>query len=104
MKGASVPESSIIKLTGHKSTEGLKNYDPGDQSEFKQMSDAISGETSRSLIKSSSSSATYLSPSASTAGNNGSTSIFNQCNVTINNVVSSNTNSSTKKRKCHLQQ
>ena len=30
MKQANVPEESIIKVTGHKRTHGLKSYDPGD--------------------------------------------------------------------------
>ena len=41
LKSAKIPESSIIKVTGHKHTDGLKNYDPGDEEEFKEMSNAI---------------------------------------------------------------
>ena len=40
LKAAKVPESSIIKLTGHTSTRVLKSYDPGDQNEFYDMSNA----------------------------------------------------------------
>ena len=43
LKQADVPESSIIKVTGHKTTRGLLSYDPGDQKEFQRMSLAISG-------------------------------------------------------------
>ena len=42
MKKAKVPESSIIKVTGHSTTGGLRNYDPGDEGEFRAMSSAIS--------------------------------------------------------------
>lgn len=41
LKAAQVPESSIIKVTGHTSTRGLRNYDPGHEQEFRQMSNAI---------------------------------------------------------------
>ena len=37
LKAANVPESSIIKATGHRSTRRLKSYDPGDQNEFREM-------------------------------------------------------------------
>ena len=41
LKAANVPESSIIKVTGHTSIRGLKSYDPGDQNEFREMSNAL---------------------------------------------------------------
>lgn len=41
LKSAKVPESSIIKVTGHKSTAGLKSYDPADEAEFQEMSNFI---------------------------------------------------------------
>ena len=41
LKAASVPESSIIKVTGHTSTRRLKSYDPGDQNEFREMFNAL---------------------------------------------------------------
>ena len=34
LKAANVPESLIIKITGHTSTKGLSSYDPGDENEF----------------------------------------------------------------------
>ena len=36
-----MPESSIIKITGHTSTKGLSSYDPGDENEFRSMSNAL---------------------------------------------------------------
>ena len=41
MKAADVPETVISKVTGHKTSEGLKSYDPGDREEFRRMSNAI---------------------------------------------------------------
>ena len=41
LKAANVPEPSIIKVTGHTNTRGLKSYDPGDQNEFREMSNAL---------------------------------------------------------------
>ena len=41
LKAANVPESSIIKVTGHTGTIVLKSYDPGDQNEFREMSSAL---------------------------------------------------------------
>ena len=46
LKNANVPESSIIKLTGHTTEKGLKNYDPGDDGEFTTMSHVITGASS----------------------------------------------------------
>ena len=59
LKAAKITESSIIKVTGHTSTRGLRNYDPGDQEEFLQMSHAISKTISCA---------------------------FSNCNVTINKI------------------
>ena len=61
LKAANVPESSIIKVTGHTSTRGLKSYDPGDQNQFREMSNALkppsaSPSTSLSIQSASSSS------------------------------------------------
>ena len=42
LKKAKIAESSIIKVTGHTTTKGLNSYDPGDQEEFREMSNAIS--------------------------------------------------------------
>ena len=33
-KAANVPESSIIKITGHSTTKDLNTYDPGDENEI----------------------------------------------------------------------
>ena len=46
LKTANVPESSIIKVTEHSSTKGLKSYDLGDQHEFREMSHALSAPSS----------------------------------------------------------
>ena len=90
MKQASIPETSIIKVTGHKSTTGLKSYDPGDQAEFQQMSNVISGR-SNSNNSSSYPLSSLESRTCSSSGN-----VFNQCSVNINYNVIQN---STKKRK-----
>ena len=37
LKSAQIPESSIIKITGLTSTRCLRNYEPGDQEEFREM-------------------------------------------------------------------
>ena len=76
LKRAEVPESSIIKVTGHKTVRGLANYDPGDQTEFRHMSDSISKSNSKiSQVRS-------VNDSTSSSSN-----VFNSCNVTINNNV-----------------
>ena len=76
LKPAEVPESSIIKVTGHKTVRGLANYDPGDQTEFRHMSDSISKSNSKiSQVRS-------VNDSTSSSSN-----VFNSCNVTINNNV-----------------
>ena len=41
LKASNVPESSIVKVTGHSSVAGLQSYDPEDEQEFQQMSNAI---------------------------------------------------------------
>ena len=41
LKAAGVPESSIIKVTGHTTTAGLSAYDPEDEGEFQMMSNAV---------------------------------------------------------------
>ena len=41
LKAAGVPESSIIKVTGHTTTAGLSAYDPEDEGEFQIMSNAV---------------------------------------------------------------
>ena len=41
LKSAGIPESSIIKVTGHTTTAGLTNYDPEDENEFQSMSNAV---------------------------------------------------------------
>lgn len=41
LKVADVAESSMIKITGHPFTAGLRSYYPGDQCEFRGMSNAI---------------------------------------------------------------
>ena len=41
MKAAQIPESSIIKVTGHTSERGLRSYDPEDEGEFRAMSNAV---------------------------------------------------------------
>ena len=41
LKASNVPESSIIKATGHSSVPALQSYDSEDEQEFQQMSNAI---------------------------------------------------------------
>ena len=65
LKATNVPKSSIIKITGHTSTRGLKRYDPGDQNEFCEMCNALnppsaSPSTSLSIQSASSSSLAVL--------------------------------------------
>ena len=40
-KAAKIPETSIIKVTGHTNTRGLRSYDAGDEEEFREMSNAL---------------------------------------------------------------
>ena len=93
LKEAEVPESSIIKVTGHKSTEGLKNYDPADQTEFRKMSEAISNKASLNVE----SQQICSSKRTSSTMASGNSFVLENCNVTINNyqVVYKE-----KKRKC----
>ena len=44
LKAAQVPESSIIKVTGHTTEQGLRSYDPEDEGEYRGMSNIIQGE------------------------------------------------------------
>ena len=74
-------ESSIITVTGHKSTRGYKSYNPGDQSEFRGMSNALklSGtnqSTSSSLQNASKSSGVENKP----------TYAFHSCTLNFNNI------------------
>ena len=41
MKRAALPEDSIIKITGHNNTVGLRAYDEGDLGEFRSLSTAF---------------------------------------------------------------
>ena len=41
LKDAGVAESCIIKVSGHSTTAGLRNYDPEDEVEFQNMSNAL---------------------------------------------------------------
>ena len=43
LKAAKVPESSIIKITGHTTPAGLRSYDPADEQEFRGMSNVVNG-------------------------------------------------------------
>ena len=65
LKAANVPESSIIKVTGHTSTRELKSYDPGGQNEFREMSNALNppgaGPSTSLSIESASSSSLAVS-------------------------------------------
>ena len=92
MKAANIPETSIIKVTGHKTTEGLKSYDPGDQGEFKRMSDTIvirpesfSAQPSPSLSLQHSRNTGTLSGHPEQVGH-----VFNNCTVTFNNIIQKN--------------
>ena len=90
MKQASIPETSIIKLTGHKSTRRLKSYDPGDQAEFRQMSNVISGR-SKSNNSSSYPLSSLESRTCSSSGN-----VLNQFSVNINYSVVQNSTKNIK--------
>ena len=96
LKAANVPESSIIKVTGHKSTGGLKSYDPADQNEFREISNTLSplsSSPSTSLsIQSVSSSSLAVSKT------NKPTYVFHDCTVNFNNI-SQNVKSERRKRK-----
>ena len=71
MKEAKIPETSIIKVTGHSSTKGLSSYDPGDQQEFKEMSNALSGKRPlASIVNESSVQSAVKHQSASNVFNN----------------------------------
>ena len=41
LRTASIPDSSIIKVTGHTTTKGLDSYDREDEREFQRMSNAL---------------------------------------------------------------
>ena len=41
LKAARLPETSIVKITGHKNPAGLRDYDEGDESEFHELSNAL---------------------------------------------------------------
>ena len=51
LKAANVPESSIIKVTGHNTTKGLTSYDPGDENEFRSMSNALNAPSSAQSLR-----------------------------------------------------
>ena len=92
LKAANVPESSIIKVTGHTSTRGLKSYDPDDQDEFRVMSNALNlcgGNQSTSV--------SVQNASSSSIVENIPTYVFHGCTVNFNNISQSVKNS--KKRK-----
>ena len=96
LKAANVPESSIIKVTGHTSIGGLKIYDPGDQNEFCEMSNALnppsaSPSTLLSIQSASSSSLAVLKT-------NKPTYVFDGCTVNFNSI-SQNVKSESRKRK-----
>ena len=110
LKQSKIPESSIIKLTGHKSTAGLKSYDPEDEDEFREMSNAIAS-TSRGIfsredpnaVVPSSGRRIELETSCSTVLSNPSPIsaekwVFNSCTVTINNNTELHSHQSKKKK------
>ena len=43
LRSAGVPDTSIVKVTGHTTTEGLSSYDRCDEVDFQRMSNAING-------------------------------------------------------------
>ena len=96
LKATNVPESSIIKVTGHTSTRGLKRYDHGDQNEFCEMSNALnppsaSPSTSLSIQSASSSSLAVLKTKKLTY-------VFHGCTINFDNI-SQNVKSEGRKRK-----
>lgn len=96
LKAAEIPETSIIKVTGHKHPDGLKSYDPGDEGEFRGMSRAIglSSVTSPAPVPS-----TRLSVDDGNvrmqSGDWGQY-VFNNCTVNFNSTVTQ----VSRKRKC----
>ena len=53
LKKAKIPDSSIIKVTGHSRPAGLRSYDPADEDEFRSMSNALENQptTSENAIR-----------------------------------------------------
>ena len=96
LKAANVPESSIIKVTGHTSTRELKSYDPGGQNEFREMSNALNppgaGPSTSLSIESASPSSLAVSKTSK------STYVFHGCTVNFNNF-SQNVKSESRKPK-----
>ena len=76
LKQAKVPETSIIHVTRHSSTKGLSSYDPRDQQEFKEMSNALSGKGPlASVVNECSAQSAVKHQSAS--------NVFNNCTITL---------------------
>ena len=46
LRDADIPDTSIIKITGHTTTKGLDSYDRQDEREFQRMSNALHGPVS----------------------------------------------------------
>ena len=98
LKAASVPESSIIKVTGHTSTRRLKSYDPGDQNEFREMSNALNPPSVIASISTSLSIQSASSSSLAVSKTNKPTYAFHGCTVNFNNI-SQNVKSDNRKWK-----
>ena len=98
LKAASVPESSIIKVTGHTSTRRLKSYDPGDQNEFCEMSNALNPPSVIASISTSLSIQSASSSSLAVSKTNKPTYVFHGCTVNFNNI-SQNVKSDNRKWK-----
>lgn len=89
LKAAGIPESSIIKVTGHTSTKGLSSYDPGDQREFQEMSNALAVSNARcSKDPMQPQQLPSLPCQPSNPSNSGN--VFNNCSVTINYSIQQN--------------
>jgi len=102
LKAANVAESSIIKVTGHTSTKGLNSYDPGDENEFRHISNALSNcpqpsssssskiaETSHKQINS----LYNIENDIVNNENNRATYVFHGCTVNFNTTNVTKTNS-----------
>ena len=93
LKASKIPESSIIKVTGHTSTNGLHSYDPGEENEFREMSNALNVQKNAQSPFVMKESSMVSRKDMNCEGN----FIFNDCQVTINNNNISQTVTSKKK-------
>ena len=96
LKAANVSEYSIIKVTCHTSTRGLKSYDSGDENKFREMLNGPNPPSASPFTSLIIQSASSLSLPVSKT--NKSTYVFHCCTVNFNNI-SQNVKSESRKRK-----